>query len=364
MLLRLSVTARLANRGGFAGAAWFDYRGRETFATSLAERAVSGGLKMKLRPARKFRIGAETALGFVQRPDWPDQYQPVLDDAAQPTGSLAPTDRYSYWVASGKVFARGSPAAAIRITGFAEALYRDYREDPNYDPVAEPTHLTPSDKVQAGGGIRASAGMLDRLLRMSLSASVFWIHYLKTYARDAQTGKTHAAPGGQPPNPLQTFLRIDIAHTSSIFPPGPVKRISVTLSYQRNEDTFAGYYTWNQAGWKIRARFSPIESLAVTAGYGGRYRSYTTDGYQPGPNHPPLDGAGTVRTSHRHDLFGEVAFSVWQPGLELFLEGRWRINRTNFPDYQPYVFPATRAYRIDWDYTNTTLMAGVRYRTF
>ncbi len=43
-------------------------------------------------------------------------------------------------------------------------------------------------------------------------------------------------------------------------------------------------------------------------------------------------------------------------------EASWIWRDTNFPDYVPNVFPATRQYSIDWDYKNLSAVAGVSVR--
>ena len=34
---------------------------------------------------------------------------------------------------------------------------------------------------------------------------------------------------------------------------------------------------------------------------------------------------------------------------------------TNFPDYQPGVFPKGASYALDWDYSNVAILAGVEF---
>jgi hypothetical protein len=48
--------------------------------------------------------------------------------------------------------------------------------------------------------------------------------------------------------------------------------------------------------------------------------------------------------------------------LDLYANGGAVFRRSNYPDYVPYVFPATRNYQIDWDYDNFEASVGVRVR--
>jgi hypothetical protein len=48
-------------------------------------------------------------------------------------------------------------------------------------------------------------------------------------------------------------------------------------------------------------------------------------------------------------------------GLYLTFDLSYRHRRTNFPDYVPRVFPASRTYDVHWDYDNVWVFGGVRW---
>jgi hypothetical protein len=66
----------------------------------------------------------------------------------------------------------------------------------------------------------------------------------------------------------------------------------------------------------------------------------------------------------REERSVESGFDVRHPlagSLELVGGAALRVRRSNFPDYVPGVYPASRAYDIDWDYDDVTVWAGVAW---
>ncbi|RME21945.1 MAG: hypothetical protein D6806_13775, partial [Deltaproteobacteria bacterium] len=314
-VVRLKATFRFILPRRLEVKPWLSFASRETFTESLAERSIAGGAKFKARLAKRLRIGIEGQAGLKSRPDWPDQYQPEVDAGGNPTGRLLPTDRYTYRHVGARLFLRGTLARGMKLEGHATTRYLDYEDDPNYDGANEPTHLTPADKVYAGGGIRWAGKAFAGRWRYSLQADTTWIHYFKTYSRDAGTGLTHANPGGQPPNPLQRFLRVDLTHGSRIEIPRARSAVVVGIGFEHNNDLFQGYYTWNQVQWTAGVELSIAEWMGLEVRYEGRWRRYTSSGYQQGANHPPLDDGDTTRMSHAHAVAGLLELATGISGL-------------------------------------------------
>jgi len=360
--LAIKIAPRLRYRRSFSTTLRVDYAGRETIAAWLPERHIKGGVDVMVRPVSRLRLGLETDAGLVTRPDWPDQYQPQFDESGNPTGVLLPTDRYSFWHVGGIGFVRGSVRKRMHLEGYAGGYLRNYVEDPNYDGLQEPNHLVPADKYWLRGGAKFSGRAWHRRWRYLINARVDWIRYLKTYSRDAGTGETHAGPGGLPANPLQEFVRLRIRLRNSLRSLPLDSKITLRAGYERNQDLFAGYYTWNQAEWSVSIQANPWDWLSIVVRYEGRYRRYTQDGYQEGPDHPPLSEGVGVRMSQAHAVTGRLAFSIFRSRLQVFMEAAWRKNWTNFPDYEPYVFPASYAYSIDWSYSNASCTSGIAFK--
>ena len=337
-----------------------DYRSRESIGFSLAERHLYGGPFVDVRFKKKYTLSIFAEAGEKVRPNHPDPYQPELDADGERTGRLLPTDRFSYFHASGG--ATLSVKFQKRLSGkvYGEYAYHNNAEDPSYDAVDSPTHLVPGDRDRARAGMGLTGYVGERIWRYLLDVRLDWTRYSDTVARDAKTGMTHAAPGGEPSNPMQRFLRIRIRERNSFRLYKRVLKGIVAADYTRNIDTFEGYYTWNQVSADIGLDFVPLRMLHLEAAYALEYRRYTEDGYQESGNHPPLDNGDTIRSSLSHSVKGEIDVALGFDALRLFVEGSWEKKDTNFPDYEPGVFPSSAEYRINWDTLNYLIVGGVR----
>jgi hypothetical protein len=243
---------------------------------------------------------------------------------------------------------------------YAEYYYQNNIEDPNYNEVEEPMHLTPGDRYRIRGGVGVDGYVGKRIWRYSVDVRTDWTQYLKTFARDAKTGVTHSSPGGDPSNPLQEFIQVRVRERNSFKIYKQVVKAVAAFNYTRNIDIYQGYYTWNQWGGEAELNVSPIERLTIDAGYAIEYTKYTTDGYQETDGHPSLDNGDKIRTSLSHDVHGGVEVAVFFKELKLFAEGKWIRNDTNFPDYEPGVYPSGSQYLINWDYVNFQIMGGMK----
>jgi len=332
---------------------------RETFGFSLRQVKLDGGLKISGRVLQDFQLGAEGGFARTWRPGWPDLYQPLLDQAGARTG-LASTDRYSYdsWdVAAGLTWFHPLGRTTVE-GGFSRHLYD---VDPGYDPVLSPTHLVPLDRDIARASISTQL-KFERTLGIRVKGTVQSIADPLAYARDAGTGTTHSGVGGLPSNPRQDFFRWSTDARLSAWLRPLKTRLGLSVGFEHNDDLFQDYYTWSapSAGADVRVR--PVRSLALEASYEVLLRTYTASGYQEGPGHPPLDRGDAVRELSRHRVAAEAAYSMSSRRLQPYVEFAWQQVDTNFPDYEPYLFPEGSAYDIDFDYSWLTVMAGVRLR--
>jgi hypothetical protein len=323
-----------------------DFSERETFGFHLPYRDISGGPFIDVRFKKKYVLSINGEAGNQFRPNWPDLYQPKVDAAGNRTGKLLATDRFSYLHAEGGANFEVRFKKNLNGNVFAEYYYQNNIEDSNYNEVDDPAHLVPGDRYRIRGGVGVDGYVGKRIWRYSIDVRTDWTQYLKTFARDAKTGLTNAAPRIRERNSFRVYKQI-------------LKAV-LAVDYTRNIDVFQGYYTWNQWGGEAELDVSPVERLTLDVGYSITYKKYTTDGYQETDNHPSLDNGDQIRMNFCQTIRGGVEVSIFFEELKLFVEGGWTRNKTNFPDYEPGVFPAGGAYRINWDYVNYQIVGGLK----
>jgi len=324
---------------------------RQTFGGNLSEARASVTGRLRWKSPQGMRVGVDLGLLGVLRPGWADLYQPLG------RGSFEPTYRYSYWGPRlrARIGATPLPHHAVRAAIGAELS--DYRQDPAYDPKV-PTHLVPGDQHR----FFAEVGWhyLRHHHRSGLGLTVSSVRFSSAYARDAGTGKTHAAPGGPQANPLQHFLvlepSLDYRWKQKR---GVLRRVAVRYRHEVQIDSFDGYYSYGAPTPSLRVKLKPAQGLRVHAEIGASLRRYGRNSYQAGGSHPALD-SGNRRFSNL--AFATVGASLrLRRGLYLTLALKGETRGTNFPDYQPGIYPAARAYELDWDYTTFWAFGGVRY---
>jgi hypothetical protein len=333
---------------------------RETFGETLRQTDAASGVETLWRPAAGWRLGVDGGVHRRWRPDWPDLYQPTFDETGRPDG-LAPTDRGGWleWTTGARAEADSSVGRFSLDGRFRRRLGV---VDPAYDPVLTPTHLPPADRdvVTTAFGLRGT--FLDGRLRHRHALSGERAVFPTLPARDAGTGKTHAGPGGDPPNPdfvlwhagATTAWRARLGFLGS--------KVEGRLGYRRSLDAFDGYYTADTFSAGAGLSLRPGLGLRLSVDYDGRWRRYGPDAYAAGPDHPPLDGGAARRLGTRHAVAAEVSRPFSRRRLIPFLSVRWVDVETNFPDYVPFENPVGSAYDIDWDYRWTTVEVGLRVR--
>lgn len=357
--LRLEPGLRYS-RGRFRVLAPLSVAHRETFGDARPETRLGAGLASSHRLGDAFEIAAETALLVVRRPGWPDPYQPVLDEDQRPTG-LSETDRFgsTRWHVALEAWWRPS-ALSLGLRGEHEE--RTAPVDPAFDPVLAPTHLVPADRIRDAVALLGRGRLADGRIRWRAEASIAHSSWPRADARDARTGLTHGGVGGAPPNPSDEAWRSGIGTEWSAFWGRVRTRFRLRTRLEHNEDPYQGYYTWDRLGLGGGATVRPGARLRLELDYDLGLRRYTSAGYAEGPEHPPLDDRGDVRSDREHALRAELSRSFRKGTLTPFLSGRYTHFETNFPDYEPFRFPRTSAFSIDWDRQRTEIMAGVRWR--
>jgi hypothetical protein len=179
------------------------------------------------------------------------------------------------------------------------------------------------------------------------------------FARDALTGRTHADPGGQPPNPLQSLRGAEPSVGGKLFLLERQLEVEASYGFELVEERFQGYYSYTGHHPELKLEYSPVDRVSLRATAEAWLRRYGENSYQEGPGHPALT-FGDRRVDQRAVLGGALRFAL-RPDLWANLEGRWVVRRTNFPPYIPGVFPSGRAYAIDWNYQNWLALAGLEY---
>jgi hypothetical protein len=324
---------------------------RATQGASVDETSGSAGLELRYRHGPELRLSVEAELSGVWRPDWPDQYTPLGD------GSYMPTDRYSHWDRE-----VGATVATIPLRHHhARAEYGyalvDYREDPGFDPVNVPNHLVPSDHEQHS--LDLSWRYFGDGWKAGVAADAFLKRYFFVFARDAGTGLTHANPGGLPPNPLQELRGVEPALTFEREWAGGKLELELSYGYEIQQDTFQGYYSFTGHHPALDLTWAVGSGHELRAKTWVRWRTYGPDSYAAGPRHPPL-----TYGDRRVDRRGAVSLGYRMRiarGVHAVADGDVVARRTNFPPYEPAVFPSTRLYDIDWSYTNWSFLAGLEY---
>ncbi|WP_242393004.1 hypothetical protein [Anaeromyxobacter oryzisoli] len=317
---------------------------RQTLGASLSETSGHVAVEPTYRISRALDLCAEAGLSGAWRPDWPDLYQ---RDA---TGYMPGTERYSYlsWRVGASLHARPFDRQHLRL--HYRYVSTTYERDPAFDPGA-PMHLTPRDNGQH---------------RIDLSWRVLGEGYARGdgYAAGVRFGYDHrqdftllardAGTGFSSGNPLQRLDRAEPAVDVEL------KRLEGRLEarleygYQIQNDPFQAYYSYQGHHPTLVIAYAFDEALSARARLEGWFHTYGPD-----------SKANTADGKRLHDdkalVKGELRYAL-RDGLSLVAEGEWIWRDTNYPDYVPGVYPATRFYDIRWSYDNLRTIAGVEWR--
>jgi len=121
----------------------------------------------------------------------------------------------------------------------------------------------------------------------------------------------------------------------------------------------AAYWSGQGPHPSISATVRPISDFEVRVRGALRLRRYGSDSYRAGGGHPALED-GDRLYDRRFSTELEARYAL-TPTLTLF--GAFELERrsSNYPDYRPQVFPASRSYDIDWDYDTVSSWVGLRF---
>ncbi len=336
------------------------YEQRDTYGATFAERRLRAGLDASHPVLERTRAGVGALFRSRQRPGWPDLYQPRAGEGDAGADALGSTDRYSRRTIGGHALVLHRFRGPVRLSLRAGLRDTVYTHDPTFDPVLGPNHLTPGDKRQWFGSVAVAGRSIGKLWRYRFAARMSDTRYQYRFARDAGTGSTHAGLGGVDANPLEHLVRARLRHRSSLRARPLKTRFILTGGYTRTEDLWDGYYTSDGVDVGIGLRVRPIHRLVISGSLGLDWRWYGEDGYREGGRHPPLN-YGVTRRATRRTISSRIAYSFWRRHLTAFAEAKWRARETNFPDYEPGVYPVNRAYAIDWDTSTRQIRVGLSF---
>lgn len=352
------IRPRLRSRKGLRVDSDLRYSQRDGVDAAFAERRFRGGLTVSYPVLGSTRASATGQYRRVSRPGWLDLYQPDPGSAGQ---DWLTTDRYGYSTYGGSVAVDHTLSKRLKLGLSAGVRDRTAVQDPNFDGILDPNHLTPTDRRRWVLKTYFSGRSRRKIWRYRTGLSLAKTDWRYRFSRDAGTGKTHAGPGGEPANPLYGTRTIRLRHRSSFWLKAIKARLIATGGLARVEDLSDGYYTGDDLELGLLTRVRPVRGVVVSMGGKVRWRRYGEDSYAEGGSHPALDD-GTRRVSRRVEANARLAYAFWSRRVTVFGEGSRIWRETNFPDYTPRVYPAARDYRIDWDADTWQMRVGLSFK--
>lgn len=305
---------------------------RQTFGADLSETSGSIGIEPWWQLSPRLRVGLDAELLGARRPDWPDLYErdPV-------TGALPPTDRYGFLAGRLGVQAWARPAPRQHLRARYRISLYDYVDDPLFDELLEPYHLTPRDRVQHE--VDVSWRLVQRAWAFALRTDYTYRAYSKLPSRPS---------AGSPPD--QRLHLVEPSVELELRPLGGKLDLSFRYGYLVQRDPYRGYYTLGGHHPRVVARLAASDRLTLGVRWEGRYEEY-------GPNASTrVDGAGP-RRSDRTEIGAEAELRIGG-GFSLRAEGEWVRRTTNYTDYEPPASP----FDVDFDYVNLSAIAGIAWR--
>lgn len=317
----------------------------ETFGADLSETTGAFSLEPWYEATPKLRLGLEGGVLGANRPDWPDPYQ--RDPA---TGALAPTDRYGYfaWRAGAQLYARPARHQHLRAS-YRYASY-DYVDDPLFDEILEPMHLTPRDRYEHQ--LDASWRYKEKTWAFGARVDYTLRHYTTLQARNARTGATPDPTTGAR-NPDQELSLFEPSAELELERMEGRLELSFRYGLEVQDDAFQGFYSYTGHHPRVQVKYAASDRLSLEAALEGWYRTY-------GANGSTRLESGTHRTDSRTRLRGELEYRI-AGGLSARGEAEWVKRTTNYRDYVPPP-QGTSDYDIRFDYTNLTVLAGLQYK--
>lgn len=323
----------------------------QTVGADLSESHAGAALQARYRIAPALRIEVIGGIAVLDRPNWPDLYQPTAT-------SYESTDRYGYWERRLGAGVTLHPDRRHWIRGDYDYRLRAYASEPTFDAIRRPNHLTPFDHDQhsAEFGYR----FVGRGFRLGARADGFIKNYFFAFARDGRTGFTHAGPGGAPANPLESLRGLRPIAEFELLALRAQLRLEFRYAHEFQQDLHQGYYDYTGPNPRVGIRYQTQGPVELRAGVELWWRTYGAESYQPGIGHPALD-SGDRRFDHRLRTSIGARWMLLKQ-IALILDADHTLRSTNFPDYEPGVFPASQRYAVDWDYSNVRVVAGIEAR--
>jgi hypothetical protein len=337
-----------ADRGRFGLDLPIELGHRQTFGAALSETKGSAAARASWRFSPRLRVVGELGLRAVWRPDWLDPFQPE-------DGSLEATDRFSHWDRRAMTEVVARPWRKNRLRLRYDYTLAVYRQDDDFDPIYDPNHLTPWDYEQhrvdvvwrwRGDGVT---------LRLGNEAAIK--RYFFMFARDGHTGLTHAGTGGEPVNPLLELRWLKPRLEGEVELAEGFVLVGGAYEVEIVGDAFEGYQTYLGHHPELTLSLALPREISLEAKGEMFRRRYGKRSYSEGPDHPPLEWG-----TRREDWMGAASLTLrvpFAPAWTAVGSGAWRMRRTNYPAYQPGVWPSTREYDFDWDYDNWSAWLGV-----
>ncbi|MCA9676719.1 MAG: hypothetical protein KC464_16920 [Myxococcales bacterium] len=326
---------------------------RETFGASLAQRIGEIEARVQVRDSARLRGTVSGGVAGTWRPDWPDPYQPL------PDGTLAGSSRHSHFDGKFGLEVAGIPVRHQHARLTYDFKQVDYADDANYDPFDAPTHLMPADHTEHA--FRAGWHWLGDGAKLGGDLRLTYTSYENVFSRDAGTGLTHAGAGGPPPNPLETTLDVEPSIDGEL----ELGRVTVGAGYELtlSSDRYQGYYSYVEHHPELDVDVVLVDDAKLELAVDLYRRRYGANSYAVNPpTHPALEDGGDRRAETRWHLGADLRWPLGDGGLAAIAGVDVKARESNFPDYIPGVYPATRAYDIDWDYTDATAWIGVAWR--
>ena len=165
------------------------------------------------------------------------------------------------------------------------------------------------------------------------------------------------ARGGLPPNPSYSTAGIEPEIGTTL----RLSRSAIVLAKYAVEiadDRFQGYYSFVEHKPTVGGRWRFGRRIKVETAIGTRWRRYGSDSYAQGAGHPNL--AYGDRRTDRHAVASLRIDVAMDRHWSALFDAEGEARRSNFPDYEPGVFPSSAQYDIVWSYDNYHLLLGVR----
>jgi hypothetical protein len=318
----------------------------QRFGTELNETHAAGGLEVENRVSNRWRLGVLGNVDYTYKQGWPDRYQRRAD------GYMRPTDRFTHldWDVGAFAVASPAPHNFLRLTYVFSSA--DYTEDPNYDPLDDPMHITPKDHTMHH--LDVSWRRLSDAWNLAVDLEFRRKEYADVLARDAVTGNTSG-------NPLQIYNQYEPGVEVKLKKLGRRLDLSLRYGYEIQDDVWQGYYSYGGHNPRLLADFAITDRVSAEVKLEAWWRQYGPDSKRPSE----LED-GNQRWDHRGEARGRLRWA-FSGGLSAFAEVDYYVRETNYPDYVPGVNPPPprdeyEYYDIAFDYTNLDVFAGIEYR--